>query len=125
MNRLTLIVGLLALSGMALAQSRPAVDEFVQGPERVGQTRSLSGTVIGIHGQPEGTCYVMLADRGDRAWAGLGGGGRFFLCGRMQMTMGQAWQGRGRQTGTRLARLGPRWRVLPVFAVAEGSRAGR
>lgn len=125
MHRLALMFLFLALPGLALSQARAPADGFVQGPERVGEVRKLSGTVIGIHEGLEETCYVILADRDAKAWAGLGGGGRFFLCGRMTLTLGQGWQGQARQQGTRLARLGPRWRVLPVFSLTRRPSARR
>jgi len=107
---------LLSLPSLALAQ---AADPFVQGPEKVGTSQRLAGTVIGAHLGPGGRCYVLLADRpGVPAAEGLGGNGRFFLCGKsLDLNMGQAWKGTVRQTDTRLARVGPRWRVLPLFEV--------
>lgn len=112
---------LLALMLMlpALALAAPPADSFVQGPEKVGTSQRLAGTVIGVHPGLENRCYVVLADRLDTKGAeGLGGNGRFFLCGRtLSLDMGQAWKGTARQTDTRLARVGPRWRVLPLFEV--------
>lgn len=112
-----LLVLMLLLPSLVLAA--PPVDRFVQGPERVGQTQSLAGTVIGVHPGLETRCYVVRADRpGVAAAEGLGGNGRFFLCGpKLSLSMGQAWKGTAVQTDTRLARMGPRWRVLPLFEV--------
>lgn len=117
MNRLlVLALALTALPLTSLANPRQE-DRFLQGPEKVGEVRALAGTVIGIHPDPERTCYVVLADQPNRPQAaGLGGGGRFFLCdAHLELDMGQAWKGTAKQTGTRLARMGPRWRALPLF----------
>lgn len=115
--RLALLL-LLLVPALAFAQPAPrSGDSFLQGPERVGEVRRVAGSVIGVHRDLERTCYVILADQAGRPEAaGLGGGGRFFLCdARLELPMGAAWKGTVRQTGTRLARMGPRWRVLPLF----------
>ena len=116
----TFLALLLTLAVIPLAQAQvppPQEDPFLRGPEQVGHTRQVSGRVIGIHRDLERTCYVVLADQPGRPEAaGLGGGGRFFLCdANLELAMGQAWKGVVKQTGTRLARMGPRWRVLPLF----------
>ncbi len=100
-----------------MAWAATPTDPFVQGPEKVGTSQRLAGTVIGVHPGLEQRCYVLLADRLNApAAAGLGGNGRFFLCGdSLALDMNQAWKGTAKQTGTRLARVGPRWRVLPLF----------
>lgn len=111
--------GLLALVLMLplAAWAAQPPDSFVQGPEKIGTSQRLAGTVIGVHPGLENRCYVLLADRpGVVAAEGLGGNGRFFLCGKtLDLSMGQAWKGTAQQTSTRLARMGPRWRVLPLF----------
>ena len=114
-----LLLALVLFPLTGLAQTR-ANDTFLQGPEQVGEVRRLAGTVIGVHPGLEQTCYVVLADQPNRPQAhGLGGGGRFFLCGkRLTLEMGQPWKGTAKQTGTRLAKMGPRWRVLPLFEKA-------
>lgn len=108
---------LLALAWPALAQNQTTSDPFLQGPESRGHTRNLAGKVIGIHHDPGRKCYIMLADRPGGGWEGLGGGGRFFLCQSkgQPLNMGQHWSGKGTQEGTRLHRMGPRRRVLPLF----------
>ena len=119
MTRFLLLIAFLLTPVMGIAQDRKA-DAFLRGPEHVGQVRQAAGTVIGVQHGLERTCYVVLADRVNRPQAqGLGGGGRFFLCGQeLQLTMGQAWKGTVKQTGTRQARVGPRFRVLPLFEKA-------
>ena len=91
-------------------------DRFYQGPGGVGSTQDLSGVVIGDHSTQEINCYVVLADKKEPNWAGLGGGGRFFLCQKILiLNMNQIWSGRAKQIGTRQARVGPSWMVLPIF----------
>lgn len=107
--RMMLLV-LLALTG---THPSAQAQDFFQGPGQLGETRALAGTVIGRHAGPDSPCYLILAD-GPRA--GVAGGGRFFVCtARPTLTVGQRWEGRGQQTGTRRAKLGPRWRTFPVF----------
>lgn len=106
------LVASLASVGNASAQA-----DFQQGPERVGQRQALAGTIIGEQRGFGLDCVVILADRAESTVRGLGGGGRFFLCGAaaQSVVIGQHWQGQGRQTATRRARVGTRWRVLPVY----------
>lgn len=92
----------------------PAADPFHQGPERVGRTVYVSGRVIGLRDD----CHLVLADRPGAAWRGLGGGGRFFYCSE-EVGPGQMVEGAVEQVGTRRARVGPRWRVLPVYRPAH------
>ena len=118
--RILLALLILTLTALPVAHAQvppPKGDPFLRGPEQVGHVRQVSGTVIGIHRDLERVCYVLLADQPGRPEAaGLGGGGRFFLCdGSLELGMGKAWEGKVRQTDTRLARMGPRWRVLPLF----------
>lgn len=119
MTRFLFCLAFLLTPVLGMAQVREA-DAFLRGPEHVGQVRQVAGTVIGVHPGLERTCYVVLADQINRPQAqGLGGGGRFFLCGQgLNLTMGQAWKGTVKQTGTRQARVGPRFRVLPLFEKA-------
>lgn len=109
---------LLALPMISHAQTPP--DPFLQGPEDVGHTRSLAGKVIGVHTDLDRNCYIVLADRAAEQWEGLGGGGRFFLCRSKNapLAMGEQWSGAAVQEGTRLHRMGPRRRVLPLFVEA-------
>lgn len=85
--------------------------QFQQGPEQMGATVYLQGRVIAIHGQ----CALVLADTARPGWEGMGGGGRFFYCA-PDMKIDQEVSGKGVQTDTRFARVGPRWRVLPVYS---------
>lgn len=113
MLRLTLLLTILLASGLSAAAPR---DDFLQGPERVGQERAVQGTVIGIHYDLGRTCALMRADVPTEHWEGLGGGGRFFLCSPiLGFQMGQTWEGQVQQTETRRARVGPMWRTLPLF----------
>lgn len=101
---------------LALAFPFAQASDFLQGPEQVGHSRTLMGTVISLRAEPGKICYLMLADRGPGDLRGLGGGGRFFLCGKgLDLAVGQAWEGDAVQTGIRRARVGPHWRSLPLF----------
>lgn len=121
MIRSLMLVGLLALANPVMAQEALEADAFVQGPEAKGQVRALAGTVIGTHVDLERNCYILLADRPEEGWEGLGGGGRFFLCRPkgQALEMGEYWTGTGVQEGTRLHRMGPRRRVLPLFTPTD------
>ena len=113
MFRAILACAFLLIPALATAA---AEDAFLQGPEQVGQVRSVQGTVIGLHADPDRTCAVVLADLPREHGQGMGGGGRFFLCSaQVEFTMGQAWKGQVKQTGTRRARVGSAWRTLPLF----------
>lgn len=113
MFRAFLVVAFLLAPSLSAAA---ADDNFLQGPEQIGQVRRVQGTVIGLHVDPDRTCAVVLADLPREHGQGMGGGGRFFLCSaQVEFTMGQAWKGQVKQTGTRRARVGPAWRTLPLF----------
>ena len=113
MLRAVLLLSLLLASSLSMAAER---ESFLQGPERIGQERTVQGTVIGIHNDLGRTCALMLADLPREHWKGLGGGGRFFLCSpTLGFQMGQTWTGQVQQTETRRARVGPMWRTLPLF----------
>lgn len=103
---------------LAFVVSSPALAQqpFYQGPGEIGHKDTIAGTVIGIHSGVERDCYLILADIQQPGWEGLGGAGRFFLCGtRKPLEIGQAWNGRVVQKDTRMARVGPKWRPIPVF----------
>lgn len=104
METLTAILATLALAGA------PAAD-FQQGPERVGQRVHVSGRIIGW----QDDCALVLADKRGEAWRGLGGAGRFYWC---DDTYEKRVDAQGVQVGTRWARVGPRWRVVPAYAPA-------
>lgn len=106
----TLTTALAAL--LALTGATPT--DFQQGPENVGQVVHVSGRVIGWRDD----CALVLADRQQPEWEGLGGAGRFYWC---HPSAGSHVDGQGVQVGTRWARVGPRWRVLPVYAPARGT----
>lgn len=113
MLRAVLLLSLLLASSLSMAAQQ---EDFMQGPERIGQERTVQGTVIGIHYDQGRTCALMRADVPREHWEGLGGGGRFFLCSSvMHYEIGQPWTGEVQQTGTRRARVGPMWRTLPLF----------
>lgn len=101
---------------LLLALASPPQD-FQQGPERVGQVVHVSGRVIGWRGE----CALVMADRPGEAWQGLGGAGRFYWC---DDTQASRIDGEGLQVGTRWARVGPRWRVLPVYEPAQPTHEG-
>lgn len=110
-NALILLALIIGLPGIGWAQRI----DFYQGPGQVGRVENASGTVIGVHPTAGGTCYLILADRSPHA-AGIGGAGRFFLCGSdLELRMNQPWNGQVIQVDTRLARIGPRWRPVSVF----------
>lgn len=91
-------------------------DKFYQGPGEIGRRDEVAGTVVGIHPGPGQDCYLLLADIPGSQFSGLGGAGRFFLCGtKQELEMGQHWKGRVIQVDQRLARIGPRWRPVSVF----------
>lgn len=115
MNKLIAMLCLL-VSSAAYAPLASA-DTFLNGPGRIGEAREVSGRVIGFQSYPEQSCYLLLADiPGRKGGEGMGGGGRFFLCDRSDfLSLHQQWSGAVHQTGTRRARIGPRWRVVPVF----------
>lgn len=115
MIRCLILSLLLAASPVVLAQDHSLGDPFLKGPERVGHARDLAGRVIGVHRDPGRNCYIIQADQPGASRRGLGGGGRFFLCSRQSLSMGEYWEGHGVQEGTRLHRMGPRRRVLPMF----------
>lgn len=106
----TLTTALAAL--LALTGATPT--DFQQGPETVGLVVHLQGQVIAWR---DG-CALVLADRPQPGWEGLGGAGRFYWC---QASDAERVDGQGVQVGTRWARVGPRWRVLPVYEPAEGT----
>ena len=113
MFRVVLLLSLLLASSLSMAAER---EGFLQGPERIGQERTVQGSVIGIHIDRGRTCALMLADLPREHWEGLGGGGRFYLCSpTLGFQMGQTWTGQVQQTETRRARVGPMWRTLPLF----------
>ena len=113
MLRAVLLLSLLLASSHSVVAER---ESFLQGPERIGQERTVQGTVIGIHFDMGRTCALMLADLPREHWKDLGGGGRFFLCSpKLGLQMGQTWTGQVQQTETRRARVGPMWRTLPLF----------
>lgn len=91
----------------------PAADPFHQGPESVGRMVYVSGQVIGLRHD----CHLVIADRPGNEWRGLGGAGRFFYCAD-GVAVGDRVEGAVEQVGTRRARVGPRWRVLPVYRPA-------
>jgi hypothetical protein len=110
------------LAGLGLIGAGNAMgQDFLQGPERVGQTRKLQGTVLGARPEVTRQCYLILADRLDlKQSRGMGGGGRFFLCGkRLHLQAATTWSGRATQTGTKMSRVGGAWRPMPVFEVAR------
>ena len=113
MLRAVLLLSLLLASSHSMAAQR---ESFLQGPERIGQERTVQGTVIGIHNDLGRTCALMLADLPREHWEGLGGWGRFFVCSStLGFQMGQTWTGQVQQTDTRRARVGLMWRTLPLF----------
>lgn len=91
---------------------------FEQGPGAIGVQRNLAGKVIGLHGE----CALVLADTQRPGWEGLGGGGRFFYCA-PRMVMGKQLEVVGIQRGTRLARVGPRWRTVAVYHPTPGHQS--
>lgn len=115
MIRAIFLAAMMAMSPIALGQDHALGDPFLKGPERVGHARDLAGKVIGVHRDLGRNCYIIQADRPTPGWEGLGGGGRFFLCTGDSLAMGAYWKGQGVQDGTRLHRMGPRRRVLPLF----------
>lgn len=113
MLRAVFLLSLLLASSLSIAAQR---ESFIQGPEHMGQERTVQGTVIGFHIDRGRTCALMLADLPREHWKGFGGGGRFFLCSpTLGFQMGQTWSGQVQQTETRRARVGPMWRTLPLF----------
>lgn len=81
----------------------------VLGPAWQGHRIAVTGTVIAFNGP----CRQLAVDRD--GWPGAGG--RLWVCrpaGRALPGLGQAMHVRGRVTGTRLTRMGPWWRVVPV-----------
>lgn len=100
-----------------MAQKVPVDDGFSQGPEQVGETMALSGTVIGIRNEIDRRCHVLRVDRA--GWPeGMGAGGRALICSpTMSLEIGQQWKGRARQTDTGWVRMGPRWRIVPLFNI--------
>lgn len=115
MIRCLILTAMLATSPVAFSQDHAQGDTFLKGPERTGHSRDLAGKVIGVHRDLQRNCYIIQADRPTPGWEGLGGGGRFFLCTSESLSMGHYWKGHGVQEGTRLHRMGPRRRVLPLF----------
>lgn len=101
-SRVLALLALLPLS--ALAQG------FQQGPERIGAVEHLEGRVLGVHD----ACALVLADTQREGWEGLGGGGRFYYCAD-GLVPGATVNVDAVQVGTRWARVGPRWRVVPVY----------
>lgn len=112
MFRMMIFWGTFLLAGNVFAQP----SSFQQGPEQVGQTQTLAGKVIGAHQDLGRTCFIVLADQAKPGYEGMGGGGRFFLCQEdPTLSMGDTWQGKATQTGTRMLRVGPRMRVIPMY----------
>lgn len=104
------------VTGLFLSQATLAQPSFQQGPEQVGQILQLSGKVIGVHHDLTQTCFIVLADTNRPKWEGLGGGGRFFLCQQTPtLSMGDMFNGKVVQKGTRMLRVGPRMRVTPLY----------
>lgn len=59
MLRAVLLLSLLLASSHSMAAER---EGFHQGPERIGQERTVQGTVIGIHFDQGRSCTLMFAD---------------------------------------------------------------
>lgn len=98
------------------SQVAASESHYLQGPQKHTPSTSLAGTVITsrlLYGE---SCYGFLADR-DEQMKGLGGGGRFFICGEKKaLQLGEFRSYKNAiQVGTTQMKVGPRMRVYPVF----------
>ena len=92
---------------------------FLQGPERFQIEHGISGTVLTQRTIDGKRCYGFLADH-PAYYPGMGGGGRFFVCGEkraLQIGERVRYSKAMQQTGTTRMKVGPRLRVYPVFQI--------
>lgn len=88
------------------AAAAPPPGAQVMGPAWVGQRLDVAGRVLAV----DGRCAEINVWRN-----GLPGAGRVWLCTRHEAPDLLAWvRVKGTVTGTRMTRVGPRWRPAPV-----------
>ena len=100
---------MLALLLSAALQATPGAQ--VMGPGWLGQHLDVRGTVIAV----DGTCYQLAVER-----QGLpGAGGRLWACGRGSAPgLNTEAHVQGVVSDTRMTRMGPAWRPVPVISLS-------
>jgi len=111
MTRLLVVFFTLTLASIVHAQA-PAPGAQILGPQWLGQHIDVRGVVIAW----DRNCRQVEVTRNGF----VGAGGRVWACyadGRRAPALGEQVRVRGAVSDTRMTRMGPRWRVVPVVRI--------